>query len=145
MFRKCLDFPTEIAFLNKMRKLIFFSFPLVDLYRIQEDNVSIKIRLVGSCPCLYHTIETRRGMFAPRTHLAGLIHQNAGNAIESDSSVIIHHFWSHFAYLKQKCLRIRIKVLFLKCVWFVRLDINTGMTIILAWNDEGYALVIPLK
>ena len=24
--------------------------------------------------CLYHTIKTRRRMFAPRTHLAGLIH-----------------------------------------------------------------------
>ena len=27
-----------------------------------------------SCPCLYHMIKTRRGMFAPHTHLAGLIH-----------------------------------------------------------------------
>ena len=40
----------------------------------------------------------------------------------SDSSVIINHFWSHFAYLNQKCLRMRIKVLFLKRVWFVRPD-----------------------
>ena len=40
----------------------------------------------------------------------------------SDSSVIIHHFWSHFAYLNQKCLRMRIKVLFLKRVWYVRPD-----------------------
>ena len=30
--------------------------------------------LIGSCPWLYYTIKKRRGMFAPRTHLAGLIH-----------------------------------------------------------------------
>ena len=30
--------------------------------------------LIGSCPCLYHAIKKRPGMFPPRTHLAGLIH-----------------------------------------------------------------------
>ena len=40
----------------------------------------------------------------------------------------------------------RIKVLFLKRdAWFVRPYINTDVAIIIAWNDSGYALVIPLK
>ena len=32
-----------------------------------------------------------------------------------------------------------------KARWCVRPDINTDVTIIFAWNDSGYALVIPLK
>ena len=43
----------------------------------------------------------------------------------SDSSVIIHHFWSHFTYFKFKMFKNENKgivFMFLKRVWFVRPD-----------------------
>ena len=43
----------------------------------------------------------------------------------------------------------RIKVIVFKAQWFVRPDIDTryrhGRDHYFAWNDSGYALVIPLK
>ena len=42
-------------------------------------------------------------------------------------------------------LKNEIKGIVFKAQWFVRPDINTDVTIIFAWNDSGYALVIPLN
>ena len=57
---------------------------------------------------------------------------------------ILNHFWS-------KCLLMFESVkndntgIVVKLAWFVRPNMNTGWPLLLAWNDSGYALVIPLK
>ena len=64
--------------------------------------------LIGSCPCLYHTIETRRAARLECLHHACM---SLDRSIRMQllflswkqqlGYLYIHHFWSYFAYLKK--------------------------------------------
>ena len=69
------------------------------------------------------TARGARGMFHTHAPGPGLIHYNAGFYfhIESNSFVIMNHFGQICTYF-WKCLRMRMKILFLKRAWLKQAD-----------------------